>query len=306
MAPTLNLHRIEAFLAVMELRNISRAAAQIEVAQSVVSRHLSALEGQLGCRLFERTGRGVAPTPAAELLAPPLRTAIALMQQATEQAADVGNQPSGVVRLGVVPVAVRPLAGPLHDRVSRQLPRVRLQLIEGFSAPLEEQVGAGQLDLAVINRLGQVRRRGEQRLCTLDTHVLGPPGVFRADETLTFRQLADHPLVLAARPSGVRAALDQLSRKAGVTLRIVAESDSLLITKELVLRAGLFTLAPREAVQEELDLGLLTSARLVRPTVPRQLSLIATARGPTSAATRAVARELRAIVDATLGGAAAR
>ena len=93
MAPTLNLHRIEAFLAVMELRNISRAAAQIEVAQSVVSRHLSALEAQLGCRLFERTGRGVAPTPAAELLAPPLRTAIALMQQATEQAADLGNQP---------------------------------------------------------------------------------------------------------------------------------------------------------------------------------------------------------------------
>ena len=85
----------------------------------------------------------------------------------------------------------------------------------------------------------------------------------------------------------------------------MAESDSLLITKELVLRAGLFTLAPREAVQEELDLGLLTAARLVRPTVPRQLSLIATARGPTSAATRAVARELRAIVDATLGGAAA-
>jgi hypothetical protein len=40
--------------------------------------------------------------------------------------------------------------------------------------------------------------------------------------------------------------------------------------------------------------------------VPRQLSLIATPRGPTSEATRAVARELRAIVDATLGGAAAR
>ena len=106
------------------------------------------------------------------------------------------------MRLGVVPVAVRPLTGPLHDRVSRQLPRVRLQLIEGFSAPLEEQVRAGQIDLAVINRLGQVRRRGEQRLCTLDTHVLGPPGAFGADETLTFRQLADHPLVLAARPAG--------------------------------------------------------------------------------------------------------
>ena len=34
----MNLRRIEAFLAVAETRNISRAATQLEVAQSVVSR----------------------------------------------------------------------------------------------------------------------------------------------------------------------------------------------------------------------------------------------------------------------------
>lgn len=105
-----------------QLRNISRAAAQISVAQSVVSRHLGALEAQLGCRLFERTGRGVVPTPAADQLAPPLQAAIAQMQRATQQAVDLGNQPSGVVRVGLVPVVVRTLVGPLQVRVSRELP----------------------------------------------------------------------------------------------------------------------------------------------------------------------------------------
>ena len=70
----MNLRRIEAFLTVAETRNISRAAAQLEVAQSVVSRHIAALEAELGCRLFERTGRGVALTPSAQQLAPRLRS----------------------------------------------------------------------------------------------------------------------------------------------------------------------------------------------------------------------------------------
>lgn len=304
--PTLNLRRIEAFLAVMELRNISRAAAQISVAQSVISRHLCALETQLGCRLFERTGRGVVPTPAADLLAPPLQAAIAQMQRATQQAVDLGNQPSGVVRVGLVPVSVSTLVGPLQVRVSRALPQVQLKFVEGFSAPLEAKIAEGQLDLAVINRLGGGRRRGEERLYSLDTHVIGPRGAFRDGQTLTFRQLAELPLVLTARPSGVRAVLDQLSRKAGVALRVASESDSPLISKELVLHAGLFTLGPREAVQSELDLGLLASARLVRPAVPRHLSLLASTLGPTSAATRAVARELRAIAVDMAASAASR
>ena len=40
----MNLRRIEAFLAVVEARSISRAATQLEAAQSVVSRHIAARE----------------------------------------------------------------------------------------------------------------------------------------------------------------------------------------------------------------------------------------------------------------------
>lgn len=298
-APGLNLRRIEAFLAVFDARSISRAAAQVEVAQSVVSRHLAALEAQLGCRLFERTGRGVAPTPAAERLAPRLRGAIEAMQLATTEAAELGDQPSGTVRLGVVPSAARPLVGLLFQRVAERLPRVRLQFVEGFSNPLEEQVAAGHLDLAVINRFGRQVRRGEERLCVLDSLVIGPAGLFTPGQSIGFRQLAERPLVLAARPNG-RAPFDQAERQTGVRLHVVVESDSLLIMKELIQRAGLCTVLPRQAVHEELERGVFSAARLVRPTVPRVLSLIASHRGPGSAATTAVARALRGLVEDTL------
>lgn len=294
----MNLRRIEAFLTVAETRNISRAAAQLEVAQSVVSRHVAALETQLGCRLFERTGRGVALTEPARRLAPRLRAALEEMERAAVEASEVGDQPTGVVRLGVVPAAVSPLVGLLYERVASRFPRIGLQFVEGFSNPLEEQLAAGQIDLAVINRYGRQRRRGEERLCTIDSLVIGPPGAFaQKGGEIAFRRLAELPLVLAARPNGLRVAMDQLCRRTGVQLRVVVESDSLLIMKDLVLQGGLCTVLPHQALHDDLERGALSAARLVQPALPRTLSLLASSRHAGSAATRAVSRELREIAQ---------
>jgi len=130
--------------------------------------------------------------------------------------------------------------------------------------------------------------------------VIGAPAAFTAGQEVSFRQLAARPLVLAARPNGLRVALDQASRRAGVQLQVAVESDSLLVMKDLVVQAGLSTVLPRQAVHEDLALGLLSAARLVKPTVPRTLSLIASGRRPGSAATRTVAREIREIVQHAL------
>jgi LysR family nitrogen assimilation transcriptional regulator len=297
----MNLLRIEAFLAVAETRNISRAAAQLEVAQSVLSRHIRALEEEIGCRLFERTGRGVALTDAAQQLAPRLRSALDEMRRATAEAAETAGQPSGVVRLGVVPAAAHPLVGLLYQRISTRFPRIALQFFEGFSNPLEDKLAAGDIDLAVLNRYGRAQHRGEERLCVVDSYVIGPPGAFHPQgRDMTFKQLAQLPLVLAPRPNVLRLELDLLCRRAGVQLRVLVEAHSLLIMKDLILRSGLYTLLPRQAVYEELAHGLLDAARLVSPGLPRTLSLLSSPRGPGSAATRAVSREIREIVQASL------
>lgn len=263
---SLNLHRIEAFLAVAEARSMSRAAAQIEVAQSVVTRHVAALETQLGCRLFERTGRGATLTPAGDMLAPRLRAALDEMQRATTEATQTGEAPGGVVRLGVVPGAARPLVGMLYQRLCERFPRIRLQFVEGFSNPLEDQMADGQLDLAVVNRYGRVTRRGEEKIGVLDSLVIGAPGAFQSGQEIRFRQLADYPLVLAARPNGLRVALDLVSRRIGIELQVAVESNSMLIMKDLVVQAGLCTVLPRQAVHDELEVGLLSAARLTTPT----------------------------------------
>lgn len=299
----MNLRRIEAFLAVADAGSISRAAGQLDVAQSVVSRHIGALEQQLGTRLFARTGRGVVLTDAAQQLAPRLRAALDEMLRATQEAAELGDQPSGVVRIGLVPAATRPLVGLLHRQVAERFVRIRLQFVDGFSNVLEERLVEGELDLAVINRFSLATHRGEERLCVLASQVVGPAGAFAPDQTeIGFKQLAELPLVVASRPNGLRVALDQSSRQAEVKLNVVVEADSLLTMKDLVLQAGLYTVLPHHVVHEEVLAGRMSAAHLVRPELPRVLSLVITAHHPATAATRAVAHEIRELVQRELVG----
>lgn len=294
----MNLNRIEAFLAVADNGNISRAAAQLGVAQSVLSRHVKGFEQEIGAPLFERTGRGVAMTAAAERLAPRLRAALLEMEQATAEAADASAQPGGVVRLGVVPSAVHPLVGMLYQRVHASLPRIQLQFTEGFSGMLDKEVATGALDLAVVHRYRRSLRPGDERLCEMATYVIGAPGSLRAIRGgIALRDLASLPLVLAPRPNVLRTELDERCREMGVRLRVPVESGSLLIMKDLISLSGFFTLLPRQAVRNELEHGSLQAVRLADPGMPRTLVLLSGAGRTASAAARAVAHEIRKLVQ---------
>ncbi len=58
------LSAIESFVRVAELKSFSAAAARLNTSKSVVSRHVAALEAQLGLRLFHRTTRALTLTEA--------------------------------------------------------------------------------------------------------------------------------------------------------------------------------------------------------------------------------------------------
>ena len=58
------LSAIESFVKVAELKSFSEAAVRLNTSKSVVSRHVTALEAQLGLRLFHRTTRSLTLTEA--------------------------------------------------------------------------------------------------------------------------------------------------------------------------------------------------------------------------------------------------
>ena len=79
---TLDLNLLRVFDAVMAEGNLTRAASALAMTQPAVSQALRRLREALGDELFVRTAHGVRPTPQAEQLWPPVRSALGAMRQA--------------------------------------------------------------------------------------------------------------------------------------------------------------------------------------------------------------------------------
>lgn len=62
----MSLAQIRYFVAIAEEGNVSRASAQLRVAQPPLSRQLKSLEDEIGTPLFARTSRGMRLLPAGE------------------------------------------------------------------------------------------------------------------------------------------------------------------------------------------------------------------------------------------------
>src|ERR1700761_7536676 len=65
----IDVQRLRGFRAVVASGSVQAAADHLGFTPSAVSQHLSALQRETGLVLFEKAGRGIAPTPAAQVLA---------------------------------------------------------------------------------------------------------------------------------------------------------------------------------------------------------------------------------------------
>jgi len=141
---------VEVFLSVARHRNFRRAAAELGVTPSAVSQSVRALEARIGAALFLRTTRSVGLTEAGEAFLARAGPAFEQLVAAGEIARDLGQRPSGRLRLSVPRAAVPLLLEPLVASFCRTYPDIEVEL--SASEELVDIAAAG-FDAGV--RLGQ-------------------------------------------------------------------------------------------------------------------------------------------------------
>lgn len=297
----MNLKPLTTFCQVADLGSLSRAATAAGMAQSLVSRHIAQLEAQWGDRLFVRTGRGMVLSEFGRRVYPEVKRVLEQVSHLEMVVSESAGVLSGTVHVGVLPSMSHQLLPLLIADVRAKAPAVRLHVIEGFSGHLDEQLASGRLDMMVVNRYGPSALRGEDIIGTVETFLIGKPGnepLLR--KTVGFRELAGLPLVLPSMPNGLRATLDQLSRKRGVDLQIVMEVDTATAMKDIAISGHAFTLLPLMAVKEELTAHTLAASQVIRPGIKRTIALSLTTHRPLSKAARFVAERLRRLASTVL------
>jgi DNA-binding transcriptional LysR family regulator len=137
---------VRSFLAVLNAGSLTGAARASGILQPTLSRHIAELETQLGVTLFERTGRGLAPTHMA--------SALADVAQGMEHAANaivqtvVGQRTSmqGTVRVACSPMVASYLMPPILARFGEIEPTIQIELV---ASPRLSNLLRREADIAV-------------------------------------------------------------------------------------------------------------------------------------------------------------
>lgn len=144
-----DLNLLIVFDAVMQERSVTRAGSRIGLSQPAMSHALNRLRYMLKDELFIRTPEGMVPTPRAEALAQPLRSALSEMQLALEPAAFDPAASDRRFALAVNNYAAVVLAAPLVAAVSAAAPAVTLDLRPSGTLDIVDRLDRGDLDLTI-------------------------------------------------------------------------------------------------------------------------------------------------------------
>jgi DNA-binding transcriptional LysR family regulator len=145
----MELRDLEYFAVLAEHGNIRRASQALGLSAPALSKSLRRLEGSMRCRLFERSSKGITPTPAGVLLLSRVARLRLALRDVAQEASDLSSGRAGHLRVAANPVDCECLPAaflPLLDAAPRLAIQVFVMDID-VSLPMLDK---GDLDLAIV------------------------------------------------------------------------------------------------------------------------------------------------------------
>jgi LysR family nitrogen assimilation transcriptional regulator len=262
------------FIAVYEQRNLSRAADQVNVAQSALSHHISNLETEFAAPLFERKSRGMEPTAAGERLYEHARIILRAMAEAETEVRQGAGVIAGAISIGMANSGVKAIGVPLMRTVLTEYPKLKLSLSESLSGGTLMHLMASDVDLALVYNPPSEKDLiaepvlEEQMFCVGTAKLVGRPKA-----PIKFEELSRLPLILLRHGLSARALLDDPVLLKRLEASAILHANSISgMTGALVAGLGC-TIATKLFAQEELAAGRLVAREVVEPKLTRTLYL---------------------------------
>lgn len=134
----MKLEQIKLFLGLAKELHFWRASEKMFITQSALSRQISALESDLGIRLFERNRRSVKLTPAGEFLRDEWQRLTEEINSIHQQAKKISLGEVGAIRIGHPGSITYSFLPDLLASITKRYPKLEVELIETVTSDLED------------------------------------------------------------------------------------------------------------------------------------------------------------------------
>ena len=257
----LDIHQLEIFSKVAELKSFSKAAQEMCLTQPTISQHMSSLESYLGTKLFDRLGKEVALTKAGEVLYRYAKQITALRREALQAIGHFLGKKSGHLTLGASTIPGEYILPPLLGQFKKQYPEIRTTLRIGDTEEIVDELLNNKIELGIIGAKITHSRLKYTPFVEDELIVAVPKGHrWWRKTSVGVQDLTDEPFIMREAGSGTRISMEKRLHELGIatdSLNIIAEVGSTTAVKQAIKAHLGISLISERAVEEEINLKLL-------------------------------------------------
>lgn len=265
---------VQAFVVIAELGGFGKAAEQLHLTQTALTRRIQKLENYLGVRLIDRTTRSVRLTAVGREFLPKAGRIVNDMTSALDRLKDMSRLGIGNITMASIPTMAHQALPAVIRLYAEQHPGNRIRIIESHAFDVNRAVLNDQAEFGITIEL-------ERHADLVEEFVMHEPFMFvcrnehalASRKSVTWSEMRQTELVMLSGLSGNRVLLDyHLSRKR-ISLNAGYEVEHLATALGLVAAGVGTAILPQSAIQA----GAYPSVSLiplVSPVVSRNVVLI--------------------------------
>ncbi|WP_146588632.1 LysR family transcriptional regulator [Puniceibacterium confluentis] len=256
---TATFAQLNALIAVRETENYTLAARRLNLAQPTVHRAVSQLEREAGRALFERTSFGMIPTRQARNLSLRAQLALAELDQADADLAELDGREVGRIVVGALPLSRSVILPRALTRFRTRRPVQDITVIDGLYSELLSGLRRGDIDfiLGALRDPLPISDVVQEPLFSDRLTIVCRPGHPLADcPGLTPAILARMAWVVARKGTPTRAQFDACFADGAAPASII-ETGSVLLLREILLGSDHLGCISTAQADAEISKGLL-------------------------------------------------
>src|SRR4029450_11006186 len=272
----LDLHKLEVFYWVAELKSFSEAADRLALKQPTVSAHIQELEKILAGKLFYRIPGKVSLTPLGLLLQEKAKNLLAFKRETVAAVEQFHGTLSGELWIGGSNIPGEYLLPPKLGKFIKKYPRVKPILRIGDSAGIVEEVIDGKVEIVFVGLKNADARltfdkiwQDEMVLTVSKNHP------WSRRKFLQLVELRSQNFISREPGSGTRDSFRHLRarkrRSAEHLIHVAVELGSTAAVKEALISGCGVSIMSRTSIRRELADGILVDVPIRRFTMARHL-----------------------------------
>ena len=256
---SLNLHLLRLFATVARTGSFSRAADTLHISQPAISKGVRDFELQVGCRLLDRTPKGVRPTREGQALARHAEALFAVERAAEDELLSLRSLDSGSLRIGASTTIATYMISEYLGTFHRNYPGIDLHLVIANTRDIADLLLAHDIEIALVE--GPVEREEiESRSWRTDVMslIVDPQHRFADVESgIDGAALSDEILIVREPGSGTREVVAQALAARGIEPKQTLEIGSTEAIKQAVAAGLGVAIVSSATISDQIKLGRL-------------------------------------------------